>query len=72
MHADLIEAPLQNHPCSDFPVIQYADDTVLIMPACTSQLQHLKNLLMHFTVFSGLKLIMTSLSLYPSTQVIIR
>lgn len=48
MNYNLIRKPLEAHPCPDFPVIQYADDTVLLMPACTRQLEQLKNLLMHF------------------------
>lgn len=48
MNYNLIKKNLEAHPCPDFPVIQYADDTVLLMPACTRQLEQLKNLLMHF------------------------
>lgn len=55
MQNNLIKAPLQRHSCPDFHVIQYADDSVLIMPACLSQLHHLKNLLMHFTAYTGLR-----------------
>lgn len=29
----LIESPLQHQSCPDFPVIQYADDTLLVLPA---------------------------------------
>ena len=52
---NLIERPLQSHHCPDFPVIQYADDIVLIMPASALQMEQLKNLILHFTVFTGLR-----------------
>ena len=32
-------------PSSDFPIVQYADDTLLIMEANVNQLVHLKGLL---------------------------
>ena len=37
-------------------MIQYADDTVLIMPACSVQLEQLKSLLMHFSAYTGLRI----------------
>lgn len=56
MHNNLLQKPLEGHPCPDFPVIQYADDTVLLMPACTVQLEQLKNLLLHFSLYTGLRI----------------
>src|ERR1044071_1433008 len=56
MHTGLIEHPMPNNPCRDFPVIQYADDTILIMSASTRQLSHLTDLLRHYTMFSGLRI----------------
>ena len=41
-------------PGSDFPVVQYADDTPVIMQACPTQLINLKNLLHTFAVVTGL------------------
>jgi hypothetical protein len=38
----------------DFPIVQYADDTLLIMPASASILFTLKGLLRSFSDFSGL------------------
>jgi hypothetical protein len=40
---------------TDFPVVQYADDTLLIMQASESQLLALKNLLHSFSNATGLK-----------------
>lgn len=36
------------------PIIQYADETVLVRHACPAQLQHVQNLLMHFAAYIGL------------------
>lgn len=55
MANQLISTPLQHRSCNDFPIIQYANDTVLIMHACQAQLNQVKNLLMHFTTFTGLR-----------------
>ena len=56
MNNNLISKPLPGHSCPDFPVIQYVDGTLLLMPACTVQLEQLKNLLMHFTAYTGLRI----------------
>jgi hypothetical protein len=42
-------------PNSDFPIVQYADDTLLILQACPFQLLALKNLLQVFADATGLK-----------------
>ena len=55
MENDMIKAPITSQACPDFTVVQYADDTILIMQANNSQLQHAKYLLLHFTAFIGLK-----------------
>lgn len=39
-----------------FPIIQYADDTILILPACEHQLSNLKRVLQDFTASSGLRI----------------
>jgi hypothetical protein len=43
--AGIIQIPLSTSPNEDFPVIQYADDTFLIMEACPRHLFFLKALL---------------------------
>ena len=55
MHRDLIQPPIRFQTCLDFPILQYADDTLIIMPACPNQLEHLKHLLGIFSRASGLK-----------------
>jgi hypothetical protein len=42
-------------PCADFPIIQYADDTLLLMQADPDQLLCLKNLLCDFATSTNLK-----------------
>lgn len=53
MDNSFIQPPIQHTSCPAFLVIQYADDTILAMPADPSQLLHVKNLLLHFAVYTG-------------------
>lgn len=55
MQANLIEPPIQSLACPNFPIIQYADDTILVLPAIGSQLEQMKSLLQFFTDYTGLK-----------------
>jgi len=50
---NLLHAPLPQ-PCEDFPIVQYADDTLLIMQADARQLFFLKSLLKAFAESTGL------------------
>lgn len=55
LHQGGISLPiLSNDP--DFPIVQYADDTLLIMPAERDQLLALKSVLDKFSVSTGLKI----------------
>lgn len=56
MNANLIQAPHFSHSNQDFLVIQYVDDTILIMPVEEPQILHLNNLLAHFSAQIGLKI----------------
>src|ERR1043165_1419080 len=56
MHNHLITYPLQANGRREFPVIQYADDTILIMQARIPQVLQLKNLLRYYHLFTGLKI----------------
>jgi hypothetical protein len=40
---------------TDFPILQYADDTLIFMEGCARQLVFLKNLLQTFVTSTGLK-----------------
>jgi hypothetical protein len=49
----------------DFPIIQYADDTLLILPANLDQLLVLKKALQNFSLSTGLKVNYQKSSLVP-------
>jgi retron-type reverse transcriptase len=51
----VLHLPIPLGAGEDFPIIQYADDTLLIMEACPTQLLALKNLLHSFAASTGLK-----------------
>jgi hypothetical protein len=50
-----LHPPFPQDPNTPFPVVQYADDTILILQGCEQQLLHLKDILQLFTLSSGLK-----------------
>ena len=60
-----IQLPLPLLYSQDFPIIQYADDTLIIMEACGSQLNHLKELLLAFSTSTGLKVNYSKSMLVP-------
>lgn len=51
----LFTLPISADPSNDFPIIQYADDTILIMKANQRELFCLKGLLQSFSESTGLK-----------------
>jgi hypothetical protein len=55
MNQHLIFPPINRAACPDFPVIQYADDTLVVMRANSSELICLKAILHSFTESTGLK-----------------
>ena len=55
MRLNLITAPLQVTSCPHFPIVQYADDTLVVMQADSRQLFCLKALLNTFATAIGLK-----------------
>lgn len=52
---NLIKSPVPLQHTNDFPIIQYADDTILVMEACSRQILALKALLYTFGESIGLK-----------------
>jgi hypothetical protein len=64
MHG-LLEPPLNCPSCLDFPVIQYADDTLIVMKANASQLFYLKSLLHSFAESTGLKVNYSKSNMFP-------
>ena len=49
-----LEKPLNTVELPDFPLIQYADDTLIVIPAQLDQLQFLKHTLTAFATSTGL------------------
>ncbi|XP_073355017.1 uncharacterized protein [Aegilops tauschii subsp. strangulata] len=55
-------------PCnrdSDYPVVQYADDTILVMPACPDQVARMKTILEDYAASVGLKINFHKSTLIP-------
>jgi hypothetical protein len=63
-HMGLLKLPIKVGYITDFPVVQYADDTLLTMEACPLQLFTLKALLNTFAGSIGLKVNYGKSSLY--------
>lgn len=54
MRKNLLRHPLHPNTDSDFPVIQYADDKLIIILACTNQVTVMKNILADYVASIGL------------------
>jgi hypothetical protein len=52
---NLLTLPIPLANDSDFPILQYADDTLIFMEGDVNQLQHLKDILHSFAESTGLK-----------------
>jgi hypothetical protein len=52
----ILSAPTKSTTPSDFPVIQYVDDTLIIMKASQRELFCLKGILHSFSILTGLKI----------------
>jgi retron-type reverse transcriptase len=62
---DLLKLPLAENCGQDFPIVQYADDTLLIMEACPRQLFFLRAVLNSFATSTWLKVNYNKSSMYP-------
>ena len=51
---NLLNLPIPLQYSEDFPILQYADDTLVIMEACPLQISALKNVLRDFSTSAGL------------------
>jgi hypothetical protein len=60
-----LSAPFSPHYGMDFPVIQYADDTLIVMPASAQQVVVMKNILEKYAASTGLKINFHKSSLIP-------
>ena len=52
----LISLPINQPALEDYPVIQYADDTLIILPASQQELQTIKGILDSYARATGLKI----------------
>ena len=52
----LLDLPLPRDRAGDFPVVQYADDTILVMQACPVQAARMKAILEDYATSIGLKI----------------
>jgi hypothetical protein len=64
-HLNLLQLPLPDRCGQDFPIAQYADDTLLIMEACPKQLFFLKAILNSFATSTCLRVNYNKSSMYP-------
>jgi hypothetical protein len=64
-NSGLLNLPIDEGYTSDFPIIQYADHTLLIMEVCPRQLLVLKALLNTFANSAGLRVNYSKSSMYP-------
>jgi retron-type reverse transcriptase len=60
-----IQCPVPVNYINDFPIIQYADDTLIILPAEIDQLTHLKLILDEFAISTGLRVNYHKSNIYP-------
>jgi hypothetical protein len=51
----LLHVPIPVGYINDFAIIQYPDDTLIIMPADIVQMQHFRSLIEKFAISTGLK-----------------
>jgi hypothetical protein len=60
-----LHTPIINRGTSDFPMVQYANDTIIVMPADAAQLDILKEILVEYRAYTGLKVNFHKSSLVP-------
>ena len=61
----IFKLPIELNHTSDFPIVQYADDTLIVMQASTTQLFALKGILQSFGASTGLKVNYSKSMLVP-------
>lgn len=65
MHQGLLQRPIESTACPDFPIIKYADDTLIILKAKETQLHVLQEILQQFHASTGLKVNFQKSNLIP-------
>lgn len=61
---NLFQLPIPSN-CSDYPVIQYTDDTIVVMPADSVQAEHMKQILIAYASSVGLRINFQKSTLIP-------
>ena len=49
----LLHVPIAQPASEDYPIIQYADDTIVVMPACEVQLRNMQGVLQAYAQSTG-------------------
>ena len=62
---NILKPPLSPDFGADYPVVQYADDTILIMPACPQQITIMQDILQKYAASTGLHINFHKSSLIP-------
>jgi hypothetical protein len=65
MHRGILTLPIKERCGSNFPIVQYADDILLILEACPKQLIALKAFMNIFADSTGLKVNYHKSNIYP-------
>jgi hypothetical protein len=61
----ILRLPIPQPASEDYPIIQYADDTIVLLPACPEQLHTMQNILQAFAQSTGLHINFNKTQLYP-------
>jgi len=72
MHNSIISSPLRHTSSPDYPIIQYADDTIFLAQADIRQAQQIKHLLNYYAEYTGVKINYSKSLWYPSTLLLRR
>jgi hypothetical protein len=65
LEGGILRLPLARGGGENYPIVQYADDTLLFMEACPRQLMVLKSLLNTFVASIGLRVNFQKSRIYP-------
>lgn len=65
LEANLLQLPIPTSDATNYPVIQYADDTIIIMPACVEQAARMKTILTDYADSVGLHINFHKSTLIP-------
>lgn len=68
---NLIKHPIPTSGEEDYPVIQYADNTIIVMPACTKQATIKKNILSDYPTSIGLQINFHKSTLVRSNEMLL-